>query len=558
MKTKIRALIAAALLLAPSACFAAGRGDIAAADTRPNILIIVADDMGFSDLGAFGGEIHTPNLDALAYSGLRLTGFHTAATCSPTRAMLMSGTDHHLAGMGNMAELITPVQRGKPGYEGHLNDRVVTLPQLLHDAGYRTLMSGKWHLGIAPSQDPHARGFERVFALLDGGHNHFGLPNLPPKELGGVHYTENGKPVLPPKDFYSSDYFAGKLLDYLREGVHDPRPFFAYLPFTAPHWPLQAPAADIANYRGRYDAGWEALLRTRLEGQRRLGLLPPNAELTPPATMLPWSSLSADVRARMARKMEIYAAMVERMDRNVGGVVDYLRDSGKLDNTIVIFFSDNGAAPDSIGHIFDLVSSMEKPDDRLEKMGSAESMVAYGPHWAQAANAPRRLFKSVSTEGGLTTPAFIRYPRFKDQGTVSSSFATVMDLVPTLLDLAGVPRPRGEYQGRKVEPLRGTSMLPLLEGEAVRVHRDDEPFGWELFGQRALRKGQWKIDWVSPPNGPGRWELYDLAADPGERHDLAMHEPARLKTLIADWDAYARDVGVVLVEQPVSPYTLLE
>jgi arylsulfatase len=526
-------------------------------DARPNFLIIVADDLGFSDLGAFGGEIATPNLDALATAGLRLTEFHTASTCSPTRAMLMSGTDHHLAGMGNMAELLTPEQRGKPGYEGYLNQRVATLPELLRDAGYRTIMSGKWHLGVEPPQDPHARGFERVFTLLDGGHNHFGRPNLPPKELGGVHYTENGKPATLPNGFYSSDYFTDKLLQYLREDRAG-RPFFAYLPFSAPHWPLQAPPEVIAKYRGRYDAGWEALLRTRLENQRKLGLLPPNADLSPPPTLLDWDALDAPTRQRMARKMEIYAAMVERMDWNVGRVVDALRQAGQLDNTVVVFFSDNGSAPDSIAHIFDLVAGVEAPDNTFDKLGSVDSMVAYGPSWAQASAAPRRLFKSVSTEGGLTTPAFIRYPGFKRQGAVERSFATVMDVLPTLLDLAGVRHPGDRYRGRKVERPLGRSMLPFLQGAAPQVHADDDVFGWELFGQRALRQGRWKIDYVSPPNGPGRWELFDLAQDPGERHDLAARNPQRLKELVRRWDDYARRVGVVLHEQPVSPYDLLE
>lgn len=524
---------------------------------RPNVLIIVADDLGYSDLGAFGGEIATPNLDALATAGLRLTEFHTAATCSPTRAMLMSGTDHHRAGLGNMAELITPAQRGKPGYEGYLNQRVVTLPELLRDAGYRTLMSGKWHLGVEPGQDPHARGFERVFTLLDGGHNHFGRPNLPPKQIGGVHYSEHGRSVQPPPGFYSSDTFTDKLLEYLREDRQD-KPFFAYLPYSAPHWPLQARPEDIERYRGRYDAGWEALLQARLQGQRRLGLLPPNAELSAPPTLMDWDALNADDRRRMARKMEIYAAMVERMDWNVGRVIEQLRRDGRLDDTVVIFFSDNGAAPDSIGHLFDLIADLEPPDNRYEKMGSVDSMVAYGPHWAQAASAPRRLFKSVSTEGGLISPAFIRYPGFARQGAVDGAFATVMDVMPTLLDLAGAQHPGSRYRGREVEPMRGRSMLPYLQERALQVHGAQDSFGWELFGQRALRRGSWKIAWVSVPNGSGGWELYDLERDPGERHDVSSKNPRILRELTTAWDDYARDMGVVLQEQPVSPYKLLE
>jgi arylsulfatase len=521
---------------------------------RPNFLVIVADDLGFSDLGAFGGEIETPNLDQLAYSGLRLTDFHTAATCSPTRAMLMSGTDHHRAGLGNMSELITPAQRGRPGYEGYLNEHVVTLAELLHDAGYRTLMSGKWHLGVQPEQDPSRRGFERVFALLDAGHNHFGRLDLPPKALGGVHYTENGKPVALPEHFYSSDFFTDKLLQYLR-GDASGRPFFAYLPFSAPHWPLQAPADLIAKYRGRYDGGWVALRRARLEGQRKLGLLPPNADLTVPSTLHNWDSLSADERAKQSRKMEVYAAMVERMDWNVGRVLDYLREAGQLENTVVIVFSDNGAAPDSVIHMLRKLAGVQLPEERLDTMGSIDSVISYGPHWAQAAAAPRRLFKSVSTEGGLVTPAIIRYPAFKRQGRIDRSFATVMDVLPTLLELAGTRHPATEYRGRVVEPPLGKSMVPYLTGKSTRIHSDDESFGWELFGQRALRQGQWKITYVSAPNGSGKWELYDLFLDPGERRDVSARHPETLQSLIGKWDAYARNMGVILQEQVVSPYT---
>jgi len=521
---------------------------------RPNFLVIVADDLGFSDIGAFGGEITTPNLDQLAQKGLRLGGFHTAATCSPTRAELMSGTDHHLAGIANMSELITDEQRGKPGYEGYLNDRVVTIAELLRDSGYRTLMSGKWHLGVQPQQDPSQRGFEQVFTLLQAGHNHFGRLNLPPPKLGGIKYTENGKEVKLPADFYSSDYFTDKLLEYLRSDTSNNKPFFAYLPFTAPHEPLQAPAEIIAKYRGRYDGGWEVLRRERLRRQRELGLLPAAAELSAPATMGDWNALSTEQKQRQSRLMEIYAAMVERMDWNIGRVLDQLRASGQLDNTVIVFFSDNGAEGANAALRLKRLAGIEPQEVPLEKWGSADSLLSYGANWAQTAMAPRRLYKAVSTEGGITTPAIIRYPGFTRQGLVDNSFISVMDIAPTLLEMAGVQHP-ATYRDRPVEPLRGKSLVPFLNRTVDKVHGPKETFGWELFGQRAMRQGDWKITYVSPPNGSGHWELYDLQRDPGERHDISSKYPEKKKALVASWDSYAKDMGIVLQEQVMSPYT---
>ncbi len=545
----------AALLLGMLA-FTLGAEAVRAEPTaRPNFLIVMADDMGFSDVGAFGGEISTPNLDGLARDGLRLTGFHTASTCSPTRAMLMTGTDHHRAGIANMAEMLTPSQRGKPGYDGHLTDTVVTVAELLRDAGYRTLMSGKWHLGNRrPEDDPARRGFERVFALLEAGHNHFGKESTPRSEWS-AHYTEDGVKVELPKDFYSSDYFTDRLVEFLEED--QTRPFFAYLPFSAPHWPLQAPAAVRDRYKGRYDAGWQVLLQERVARQQQLGLLPPNAETSAPATLRDWNSLDTEEKHRQSRKMEIYAAMVDRMDWNIGRVLESLRNSGRLDNTVVVFLSDNGAAPDTLQAMFANVKGFQqRGEGEFAAWGSADSTLAYGPHWAQAATAPHRLYKSVTTEGGITSPTIIRYPGFaRQQNGIDGHFATVMDIVPTVLELAGVEHPGTHYHGRTVEPLRGKSMVAYLQKKTDRVHDEDEAIGWELFGQRALRQGDWKADYVSEPNGSGRWALYDLKQDPGERHDLSAQQPGRLKRLVALWEDYARDMGVILDEQVVGPYT---
>lgn len=541
----------AALTLAAAPAFG-----FAAEAPRPNILIILADDLGFSDIGAFGGEIHTPNLDQLAQTGLRMTEFHTAAACSPTRAALMSGVDHHPAGIAAMVELRAPEQVGKPGYEGYLNQRVATLPELLRDAGYQTMISGKWHLGVEPAQDPASRGFEKSFASLPAGNNHFGLMASPGANNKAMRYTytENGKLVETlPKDYYSSNYFTDRLLGFLKERDHK-RPFFAYLPFTAPHSPLQAPPEFIKKYQGRYDAGWNVLRRERLQRQQQLGLLPPNAQLDEPATLLDWNSVSPEDRRYSARNMEIYAAMVDNMDWNIGRVLDQLRAEGQLDNTLVIFFSDNGAEGGNIAHQTFLATGRKTVPTPFEQLGGPASKTGYGPHWAQAATAPRRLFKANATQGALISPTIIRYPGFARAGEVDHTVATVMDIVPTALELAGSKHPGTHYQGRDILPPDGKSMVPYLTGKAERIHAADEAIGFELFGQRAVRQDHWKIAWVSKPNGVGDWELYDLAQDPGERHDVKAKHPAKFKALLAEWDRYAKNNGIVLHELLVSPW----
>ncbi|MBN7795533.1 arylsulfatase [Parahaliea mediterranea] len=525
----------------------------AAADERPNFLLILADDMGFSDVGAFGGEIATPHLDQLAASGLRMSNFHATPTCSPTRAELLTGVDHHLAGLANMAELITDAQRGKPGYLGYLDEGVLTVAERLSAAGYRTVMSGKWHLGKQAQQDPHRRGFESAFALLEGGHNHFGKPGMPPASLGGANYTENGEPVGIPEQFYSSDYFTDKLLAFLDEG--DGRPFFAYLPFTAPHWPLHAPAANTAKYRGRYDAGWEVLRAQRVAKQAELGLLAANAPVQSPQTLRDWDSLGPDQQREQARKMEIYAGMVDRMDWNIGRVVDYLKQTGQFDNTVIIFLSDNGAAPDTLENMARKVPDFPPIDPGAVKdWGGPDSLLSYGPNWAQAATAPRRLYKSVVAEGGLISPLIIHYGGWPRGGEISNTFANARDIAPTLLEMAGVQV--AEASGDRLV-VRGRSMLPYLAGERQRVHGADDVFGWELFGQRAIRKNQWKLMFVSSPNGSGEWALYNLDEDPGETLDLSRRHPDVFNELLSWWEEYQRRMQIVLEEQVVSPYTAM-
>jgi len=532
---------------------------------RPNFLVIVADDLGFSDIGAFGGEITTPNLDRLAYSGIRLTDFHSAPACSPTRAMLLTGTDHHVAGIGTMLEMAAPGFRGAPGYEGYLNDRVVALPELLRDAGYQTLMSGKWHLGSTIERSPWARGFDRSFALLPAGASHYGTGGGGGFSSVPTIFTEDDRFVTVGEDFYSSDAYADTLLRYLRERPQGPQgeveqPFFAYLPFQAPHWPLQAPRETIDAYRGCYDAGPDALREERLAALKRLGLCPPDVEAHPVvAEGAPeWADMTDEERAVSARTMEVYAAMVERMDWNIGRVIDYLAGTGELDNTVVIFLSDNGAEGTIVeamplrgAEIAALVA--RHYDNSLDNLGSSTSYSWYGPRWAQAATAPSRLHKAFTSEGGIRVVGFVTWPGFTRQGEIGTAFTTVMDIAPTLLELAGTEHPGTAYRGREVAPMRGQSMVPYLRGQADAVHDADTGTGWELFGRRAIRQGDWKALHLPTPYGTGTWQLYDLSRDPGEIHDQAASHPDKLAELLAQWDRYVEDNGVV-----VGPVSLFE
>lgn len=546
-------LLGAALLtpLAPllaTPATAPAKAETPAAARKPNILIIVADDLGYSDIGAFGGEIATPNLDALAARGLKLTGFHAAPTCSPTRSMLLSGTDNHLAGLGNMAELLAPNQRGQRGYEGYLPADIVTLADRLHDLDYATLMAGKWHLGVRAEDSPARHGFDQSFDLAQGGGNHYGVDiSKKPGDLGTT-YWENGKQLAAlPANFYSSDTYASKLIEFL-DKADKAKPFFAYLTFTAPHWPLQAPDEDIARYKGKYDAGFEVMRDQRLARQKALGLIPQSVaahDVVFARGAKRWADLSPEERRAQSRAMEVYAAMVDRMDQNVGRVIAHLKATGQYDNTIILFTADNGAEGLDVARaeIPGLSQRVKAADNRVENYGRPTSYIGYGPGWAQAATAPSWLYKGYTTEGGTRVAAFINWPGGRNG--VSGVYGTVMDVVPTLVEAAGGQWRGSSYAGRTVQPVRGLSWKPYLTGATERVHAADEQVGSELFGRRAIRQGDWKA--VDLGDG---WRLFNLADDPGETRDLAMAEPKRLAALTAAWDGYGKQVGVILPSIP--------
>lgn len=546
-----------ASLLTTAVGFSALVSPVAAREAhRPNILVIVADDLGYSDIGAFGGEIRTPNLDALARRGVRFTSFHTAPICAPSRAELLTGADPHRVGVGTVPEIIATDQQGKRGYEGSLRPDTATLAEILGAGGYRTLMSGKWHLGVAPAQDPHARGFQHSFALLQAAHNHFGV-GLSVDPTKGSTYTEDGKVVTAlPADFYSSDYFTTKMVRFLDDantGAGRDTPFFAYLAFTAPHSPLQAPRDDIARYRGAYDAGFEVLRQKRLRRQVALGLLDPATIAHPPERPAEgWNALSPAERHVAAREMEVYAAMVDRFDRNVGRVIDELKRTGRYDDTLIVFLADNGAEGIDGGttELSLLRRTVVASDNTLNNIGNATSFATYGPGWAAAATAPSWRYKTYATEGGSRTPFFVSGPSaLIGAERVARAYVNASDVAPTLLDIAGIADPKGHFAGREVEPISGKSLVPYLLGKAAVVHTPDEATGIEIFGSRSIRKGDWKITDL----GDGAWHLFDVVADPGETKDRAASEPARLRDMLTAWDVYAKQAGVILPGK--RPYT---
>lgn len=519
----------------------------------PNILLIVADDLGIADIGAYGSEIPTPNIDQLARHGLQLTNFHVAQTCSLSRAMLMSGTDAHLAGLGSMAETMVTTRDkrlGKPGYEGYLSQRVAALPEVLQAAGYRTYMAGKWHLGSDEHTNPAARGFQRSFALLDGGASHLnGLPLVGPPAQ--ARYRENGSPAKVPANFYSTRFYTEKLIEYLSTDRDDSRPFFAYLALTAPHWPLQAPAESIARFRGRYDKGYEWLHAQRVARAKMLGLIPRDLAAAPlPITAPRWERLGKPERKVESRKMEIYAAMVGDMDQYAGQIIDYLKATDQYESTIIIFVSDNGPEgtlfeSNSWGALAQWVAAC--CDNSFENMGQGNSYLWLGPGWAWASAAPYRGLKGSVLEGGLRVPAIVHYPARVSQGARSDAFATIMDVMPTLLEAAEIAVPGEQFQGRSVLPMRGGSMWPLLVGADKSIHHSDYAVGWELWGLAGLQHGNLKIVSTSEPGLP-RWQLFDLAVDPVERHDLSATRPRELQRLEALWQQYVKDVGLLSLD----------
>jgi arylsulfatase A-like enzyme len=514
---------------------------------HPNIVILLADDWGFSDVGSFGAEFATPNIDALAAAGTRFSNFHVAGSCSPTRAMLQTGVMNHRAGLGNMPETIPDEHRGKPGYDTVMNHRVVTIAQLLGAAGYRTYLTGKWHLGSDPTRLPHARGYDRAFSLADAG-----ADNFEQRPIEGMYdkanWTENGRPATLPKDYYSSRFVVQRMIDYIEADRASGKPFLASVNFLANHIPVQAPDADIARYANMYQHGWTALRAARAKRAAALGIMPAGAPMVAMATTPDWKKLDADERTAAIRVMQAYGAMATAMDREIGRLVTHLKATGDYDNTIFVFLSDNGAEPTNpFSSLRNRLFLRSQYDLSTANIGRRGSFSAIGPGWASAAVAPLSGYKFSATEGGLRVPLIITWPGNKQfrAGAISDGFAHVTDIVPTLTDLAGVADHGTTWQGRAVEPVAGRSLTPVLTGSPGSVHGADTPIGYELSGNAALFRGDYKLMRNLPPTGDGQWRLYDIKSDPGEMHDLSTAMPDRFAAMRADYAAYAKANGVL-------------
>ncbi|WP_169729256.1 arylsulfatase [Solimonas soli] len=561
-RASLIALLSVALL---AAC---GRSSTPDGSARhPNVVIILADDLGFADLGAFGSEIRTPNLDQLAKDGHLLSNLHSTPLCATSRAELLTGVDHHLVGVGTMPDLSQFYPASADNYQGVLNDNAPTLANLLHDAGYHTYMAGKWHVS---GGGPVNFGFERSFSLdYDKGSAGNFAPGAGNSSSASESYYEDGQLATVPADFFSSDYFTSKLIDYIGSHRGDGKPFFAYLAFQATHWPLQAPDAYLDLYKGQYDGGYDAIRSARLQKQKDLGLFPADFKENPgdEAVMLrfgspgvtsnpAWSALSASEQRSEARIMEVFAGMLTNLDDNVGKLIAYLKSTGRYDNTIIVFMSDNGA--DGIGTPPTADGASQSDiDNSYDNYGRPGSYIYRSTRWAEVGSVPLRLFKSFTAEGGISVPAIVRLPKDSARGSSSTVLTSIRDVVPTVLAAAGVAEPGATYRGRSIATLEGYSLLPVLRGERGEVRDANTVLADEVDDIRVVRKGDWKmtriVNYLVPPAAlllNHDWQLYDMASDRGETTDVSADHPDVVDDLKAEWRDYVTRVGVA---QPSFP-----
>ncbi|MCX7885926.1 MAG: arylsulfatase [Verrucomicrobiae bacterium] len=536
---------------------------------RPNILIIISDDIGYSDLGCYGGEIETPHLDALARNGLRFTQFYNAARCCPTRAALLTGLYPHQTGVGHMMD-----DHGLDGYLGDLNRRCITIAEALKPAGYRCYATGKWHLTkqIKPQTEadkhnwPLQRGFHRFYGTIHGAGSFFDPNTL---TRNNSYISPYADPEYRPPQFYYTDAISDHAVRFISEHARDfpDRPFFLYVAYTAAHWPMHAKAADIAKYKGRYDAGYDAIRAARVEKMKRLGLLDERWQLTPQCGGA-WSEV-AD-REFEARCMEVYAAMVDCMDQGIGRIVAELKRTGQLDNTLILYLQDNGACAEGMGRNKKNPGPRQRPDppplpplpaDFIQPAmipkqtrdgypmrqgygvlpGDADTYIGYGEAWANVSNTPFREYKRHVHEGGIATPLIAHWPRGipeNRRNQLEPLPAHVIDIMPTCLELAGVPYP-AEFNGQPLLPPEGISLIPALHGKPLRR---PQPIFFEHEGNRAVRDGQWKLVAKGPA---GSWELYDMEADRTEMRDLSAQLPDRVQFMAAQWEQWAHRTHVL-------------
>ncbi|MEM1321841.1 MAG: arylsulfatase [Bacteroidota bacterium] len=515
-------------------------------DQRPNILLIVADDLGYSDIGAYGGEIATPFLDTIAEQSILFNNFHTLPTCAPTLSVLLTGADNHLVGIGAQEGGFTKKQKGQPGYEGYLNERTVTLPEVLQTAGYRTYMSGKWHLGHHAEQAPCKRGFQETFALMPGGASHY-ADQKPLHPAEPVVYRRNGQVLktLPP-DFYSTKNYTDSLLLWMERDKQSEQPFFAYLAYTAPHDPLHAPEAYIKKYDGFYEEGYEVLRKKRFAQLQKRGLISPSQSLPNWPKFIPrWADLSETKKRTTIRDMQTLAAMVDYMDEQIGRVYHWLTANNQLDNTLIIFISDNGSPGLDSRKIYPTYSKTfaSQFNNELTNRGLPNSFTNLYAGWSVASIAQYRDFKTYATEGGIRNPMLIKAPRaFNTQKNICTTMTHVSDLMPTILEVAGAEHP--SRSNTHLINMRGKSLAPILANPTLDVHQS-EGIGIELHGTRAYIKDGWKILQVPIPGGSGDWDLYNLNQDPAEQNNLIFTHRSKFKELHTAYQQYEEEVGVI-------------
>ena len=540
---------------------------LTAAEKQPNIVVILSDDMGFSDIGCYGGEIETPNLDRLAADGVRFTQFYNTARCCPTRASLLTGLYPHQAGVGHMMENKGP---SFPGYQGNLNRKCRTLAEALKSAGYRAYAVGKWHVTLNAGPDgpkhnwPLQRGFDRYYGTIHGAGSFYDPSSL---TRDNTQISAFADPEYQPETYYYTDAISDHAVRFIgdHQKQHADKPFMLYVAYTCAHWPMHALPEDIAKYRGKYDGGYEPIRKARFEKARKLGIIDSSCEINP--TVGKWDAIE-DKRWEAAG-MEVYAAMIDRMDRGVGKIVEELRRTGRFDNTLVMYMQDNGGCAENMGRQGNkkhpnivrpkkptlkplaadaLITPGSVPDQTRDGFpvrmgpkvmpGPADTYVAYGQGWANVSNTPFREYKHWVHEGGISTPLIAHWPAgFTAKGELRHQPAHLIDIMATCVDLANAKYPT-EVDGQKITPLPGKSLVPAFAGKPI----DRDAVYWEHEGNRAIRVGNWKL----VAKGPGgAWELYDMAKDRTERHNLAAEHPEKASELREKWEAWAKKSQVL-------------
>lgn len=535
--------LAAGLMSVCALLFPASAQAQETAPARPNFVLILVDDAALMDFGAYGGEARTPNIDRLAAAGTLFTRYRTSPLCAPSRAMLLTGIDNHRNGVATIPEVLPPEHRGKPGYSLRLEPGVSTVAERLRGGGYRTYMTGKWHLGNGDGELPDAHGFTRSFVLdASGADNWEQKPYMPYYDT--APWFEDGKPATLPAKFYSSEFIVDRMIGYLEADKASTDPFFAYVAFQAVHIPVQAPRAFTAHYEGVYDTGWNEIRDARWQRAQTLGLIPEGAPLAElPKGMRRWASLAEPERRLLAKSMAVNAGMIEAMDHHIGRLIAYLEKRSTLANTVFVVTSDNGPEPsDPVSQRgFPLWMRLNGYTQDVARLGEKGTFAFIGPEWATAAASPHSLFKFYASEGGLRVPFIMSGPGIAAQPRIDAN-AFVTDVAPTMLDFAGV----GSGDGMA---MTGRSLRPLLAGTADRVYPADTAVGMEVAGNAALYRGDYKLLRNLPPFGDGKWKLYDIRRDPGETRDLRSEKPEILAGMLADYQAYSKQMGVLEVPE---------